>query len=160
MTALKMTVDDALALADSQTRGETIHPDSNSLYAVLLVLAEEVRRLRELVPSPVDVPERGDYVLATKWSDGNPGDPWGVGFYDGEGDGRLFVVDSNRKQIRLNGYRAAARIPKKLGQWLLENAAALEAGALGSGAQLNLWGMLGIAPYHAKRPKRRNGGGK
>lgn len=25
-------------------------------------------------------PEKGDYVLGTKWHDGNPGDPWAVGF--------------------------------------------------------------------------------
>lgn len=56
MTAIKLTVDQALALADSQTRGETIHPDSNSLYAVLLVLAEEVRRLRgEIEPLKSDL---------------------------------------------------------------------------------------------------------
>lgn len=46
MTALKMTVDDALERADDWTRGLTLHPLSDGLRVGILVLATEVRRLR------------------------------------------------------------------------------------------------------------------
>ena len=43
----KMTVDDALAYADEWNRGKTFHADSEGWRVVCLILAEEVRRLRE-----------------------------------------------------------------------------------------------------------------
>lgn len=43
----KITVDDALAYADEWNRGRTIHEDSQGWRTVCLILAEEVRRLRE-----------------------------------------------------------------------------------------------------------------
>lgn len=46
MTALKMTADEALALADQWCAGLTMNADSKGWGAILLVLAEEVRRLR------------------------------------------------------------------------------------------------------------------
>lgn len=46
MTALKMTVDEALALADDWIQGTTFHADSKGANAIMLVLATEVRRLR------------------------------------------------------------------------------------------------------------------
>lgn len=51
MTALKMTVDDALALADDWVQGTTLHADSRGANAIMLVLATEVRRLREKIDS-------------------------------------------------------------------------------------------------------------
>jgi hypothetical protein len=41
---------------------------------------------------------KGDYVLATKWSDADPGDHWCVGFYDELkwGD-RHIVLDNDDK---------------------------------------------------------------
>lgn len=47
MTVLKMTVDEAIALADQWCAGLTMDADSKGWGAILLVLAEEVRRLRE-----------------------------------------------------------------------------------------------------------------
>jgi len=47
-----------------------------------------------------------DYVLATKYGDGDPMDPFAVGFYDGEKyEGRHFVVDRDGKQFRAARYR-------------------------------------------------------
>jgi hypothetical protein len=43
----KMTVDDALEYADEWNRGRTVHEDSQGWRTVCLILAEEVRRLRE-----------------------------------------------------------------------------------------------------------------
>ena len=49
MTALKMTVDDALERADDWTQGLTLHPLSDGLRVGILVLATEVRRLRVVI---------------------------------------------------------------------------------------------------------------
>ena len=85
-------------------------------------------------------PEIGAYVLATKYSDGDPGDAWALGFYDGERDGRHYVKDSAGKQIRGNGFRRVAAIRPDVGHWLL-NVAARELEASHPGT-VNLWTML------------------
>jgi hypothetical protein len=96
-------------------------------------------------------PALGDYVLATKWSDGDPGDPWALGFYAGELDmgndreqikvaRRHLVNNSAGQSIRPNGYRRVARIRKDVGAWLLNVAAKqLEQSPPGT---VNLWTML------------------
>ena len=85
-------------------------------------------------------PEVGQYVLATKYTDGDPGDAWALGFYDGERDGRHYVKDSAGRQIRENGFRRVAPIRKDVGRWLLEVAAPhLERCPPGT---VNLWNML------------------
>lgn len=82
----------------------------------------------------------GDYVLATKWSDGDPGDNWALGFYAGENDGRHYVKDSDGQQLRGNGFRRVARIREDVGHWLLTVAARqLEMSPPGT---VNLWTML------------------
>jgi hypothetical protein len=109
--------------------------------------------------SPVDCqvsPALGDYVLATKWSDGDPGDPWALGFYAGELDmgndrnqikvaPRHLVNNSAGKSIRPNGYRRVARVRKDVGAWLLNVAAKqLEQSPPGT---VNLWTMLTPAAF-------------
>lgn len=103
---------------------------------------------------PVDqrvMPEIGDYVLATKYSDGDPGDAWALGFFAGElhmgndreqikVEPRYLVNDGHGKTIRPNGYRRVARVRKDVGAWLLNVAAKqLEASPPGT---VNLWTML------------------
>lgn len=68
----------------------------------------------------------GDYVLATKYSDGDPQDHWVVGFYDREQAGRHYVVDSNGQQMRGNGFRRVAKISSERGAWLQKNARDIE----------------------------------
>jgi hypothetical protein len=104
----------------------------------------------EPVVEPV-MPAIGDYVLATKYSDGDPGDPWALGFYAGELDmgntrydikvaPRYLVNDSSGATIRGNGYRRVARVRKDVGAWLLNVAAKqLEQSPPGT---VNLWTML------------------
>jgi hypothetical protein len=83
-------------------------------------------------------PQIGDYVLATKWSDGDPGDPWAIGFYAGvEFGDRHMVKDSTGKNIRPNGYRRVGRITADIGAWLLANADTLERAP----GKINLWCM-------------------
>lgn len=82
---------------------------------------------------------KGEYVLATKFSDGDPGDHWGVGFYDRFENGRHYVVDRAGQQIRGSGFRRAGRITMEVGIWLLSAAKSLEASPPGT---VNLWTML------------------
>lgn len=65
---------------------------------------------------------KGEHVLATKYSDGDPGDHWAVGFYDKSDGGRHYVTDSAGEQLRGNGFRRVARIKPEHGAWLLATA--------------------------------------
>lgn len=102
--------------------------------------------------------KRGDYVLVTKYSDGDPGDDWGLGYLDRveflHPAGRIFATykndDGREKQLRANGFRAVARVSPEMGRWLLENAKILEAAPnVIEGQGISLWGMLGIIPLTA-----------
>ena len=69
---------------------------------------------------------KGDYVVATKYPDGDPGDHWFVGYYVRKEDGRHYVVDANGVNGRGNGFRRAEKIEAEDGAWLLSNAVAWE----------------------------------
>lgn len=74
--------------------------------------------------------QKGDYVLATRWRDGDPKDPWAVGFYDGS-DGadkfpRHYVLNNAGIRIRHKGFARIKKISAKRGAWLLENSNDLE----------------------------------
>ena len=98
---------------------------------------------------------KGDYVLATKFSDGDPGDAWAVGYYLGQlakPDGRHLVGDSEGKSFRPNGYGYVARIDPEFGSWLLDGAIYLERCPPGS---VNLWDMhKGRARFFKEREAR------
>ena len=68
---------------------------------------------------------KGDYVLATKYADGDPQDSWAVGFYDGVLPkaycDRHLVVDADGKQFRGNGFRRVKKISAERGQWLIDH---------------------------------------
>lgn len=98
----------------------------------------------------------GDYVLATKWHDGDPGDPWAVGFYAGEldmGNDRSAIKVEPRHRVNLsdgtsirpNGFRRVARIRKDVGTWLL-NVAAKQLESCPPGT-VNLWTMLSPSAF-------------
>ena len=70
--------------------------------------------------------QKGDYVLATKWSDGDPKDQWCVGFHDGEERGRHFVTDNEGNQFRCNGFRRVAKISQERGEFILRNRPTIE----------------------------------
>lgn len=78
----------------------------------------------------------GDYVLATKYRDGDPGDHFAVGFYlkplitayDLPGENRHIVVDSNGNPFRANGFRRVKKISKERGEWLLSHIKEIETG--------------------------------
>lgn len=91
------------------------------------------------------VPKLGSYVLATKWSDGDPGDAWAVGFLNGFHDfnGKFLVGNDEQHTFRINGYSYCAEISDEVGDWLIKNDTVLESSVPGS---VNLWAMLGIEP--------------
>lgn len=62
---------------------------------------------------------RGDYVLATKYSDGLPLDSWAIGIYDREEDGRHYVINGG-EQFRASGFRRCERISNKRGAFIID----------------------------------------
>lgn len=101
---------------------------------------------------------KGDYVLATKYSDGDPGDQWCVGFYDGwydhYGQTRHLVVDSAGRSFRGNGFRRCERITDAEGRFLIDHLAEIEAAPMwveeidGEGKMCgeSLWDWLAKSP--------------
>ena len=69
---------------------------------------------------------RGDYVLATKYTDGDPKDQWAIGFYDRQDGDRHFVTDEHDRQFRANGFRRVKAISGERGRWMLENKSDIE----------------------------------
>ncbi len=72
----------------------------------------------------------GDYVLATKWSDGDPKDQWCVGFYKGvlpyETKDRYEVVDNDGNLFRGNGFRRVKKISQRRGEFILSKREQIE----------------------------------
>ena len=68
----------------------------------------------------------GDYVLATKYDDGDPQDQWSVGFFNGIMQEylpaiRYDVVDEKGLSFRGNGFRKVQVISCETGKWLIDN---------------------------------------
>jgi hypothetical protein len=106
---------------------------------------------------------KGDYVLATKYSDGDPGDPWAVGFYLEPGppsaDRPRFRVAHGDGSIIYgpNGFRRIRRgLRDDVGDWLVKNSAALERSPPGTA---NLWTMLTAAAFQDDSENETGGGG-
>ena len=74
--------------------------------------------------------KRGDYVVATKYRDGDPGDEFCIGFYDecykNGSSTRHLVLDSEGKQFRNNGFRRVARVGSRRGEWMVAHVAHIE----------------------------------
>ena len=85
----------------------------------------------------------GDYVLATKFRGGDPGDHWCVGWFAGMlpklGGDRYEVVDSRGNLFRGNGFRRACRISPDAGKWLLDHRREM------SQSRRSVWGWLRVA---------------
>ena len=89
----------------------------------------DMRELDARVAREEDRLSVGDYVLATKWGDGDPNDQWCIGFYSGQEGDRHFVVDHDGKQFRSNGFRRAERISKDRGTFILTHKNMVEDGS-------------------------------
>lgn len=68
----------------------------------------------------------GDYVLATKFGDGDPQDPFAVGFFHSMLGDRYLVVDDNGKQFRAGGFRRVEKISKYVGDAIVQNIPLIE----------------------------------
>lgn len=75
----------------------------------------------------------GDYVLATKYRDGDPGDHFAIGFYAGNFDHfdqtRHLVNDADGLPFRANGFRRVARLSRARGAWLVQNIITISLGS-------------------------------
>lgn len=72
--------------------------------------------------------KKGDYVLGTKYSDGDPHDGWAVGFVSEMAyEEGAKIVDNQGKIIgRFNGFRRVKKINGPRGDWLCRNAQKFE----------------------------------
>lgn len=71
-----------------------------------------------------DVAKNGDYVLGTKYVDGDPNDPWAVGFIYGVGLGaEPVILDCNGVQISTSRIRRWEPITKEIGTAILSSSA-------------------------------------
>lgn len=72
----------------------------------------------------------GDYVIATKWKDGDPRDHFAVGFYAGMlSEDRYMIIDHYGYPFRANGFRRVRKISDKRGTWLIGRFKEIEAGS-------------------------------
>ena len=72
---------------------------------------------------------KGDYVVATKYSDGDPKDQFCIGFFDSmtqHANSRYIVVDGEGRRFRNNGFRRARRIRQSVGKKLVDNLKMIE----------------------------------
>jgi len=104
--------------------------------------------------------KKGDYVLATKYSDGDPWDGWAVGFFDGmlhykSGD-RFMVIDSNGHQFRGNGFRRCEKITPDEGEAIIkfDRSIVNEAGYYPNEPIINLWDILD--EYRKQKPSEKS----
>lgn len=73
----------------------------------------------------------GDYVLATKYRDGDPYDHWCIGWVSGFREivgfnnivieARIMVEDHNGNPFRYGGFRRAKRMSAQRGAWLIKH---------------------------------------
>jgi hypothetical protein len=125
----------------SQPTSETVRAPS---------VAKLLRAVDELRPPT----KKGQYVLATKWSDGHPRDHWAIGFIHsidvGQYDTRYIVVDGEGTRFRCNGFRRAVVIQQNVGLWLLKRIDAIDAG------DRSLWSWLGLAICECRKAQGEN----
>ena len=82
---------------------------------------------KRATPTEDDGPAAGDYVLATKYEDGDPGDHFYVGFVRGRTwHGRFDITDGDGNLARGNGFRRAEVISREEGDWLVARLAEIE----------------------------------
>ncbi len=89
---------------------------------------------------------KGNYVLATKYSDGDILDGWGVGFFDSMlpkyGGDRYMVTDNDGSQLRGNGFRRCELISPEEGDYLIDFCKEYEADRMRWQEIYNLWDVL------------------
>lgn len=70
---------------------------------------------------------KGDYVLATKYKDGDPKDHFCVGFFESmTWHNRYNIINSNGEFFRGNGFRRAQKITQEVGKMIVDNIQVIE----------------------------------
>ena len=95
--------------------------------------------------------KHGDYVLATKYSDGDPGDQFCIGFYAGPNLGhpdRHDIIDKQGVLFRANGFRRVEKLTGKRGNALVRIFEVIEA----SGKSLWWWKHQSYATMRSMEP--------
>lgn len=89
--------------------------------------------------------QKGDYVIATKYHDGNSGDGFCVGFYkeiyNHYSQTRHIVVDSDDKPFLANGFRRVKKISKRRGEWIVKNFKLIEE----MGKRFSVWHWVNVS---------------
>lgn len=70
----------------------------------------------------------GDYVLATKYGDGDPKDHFCVGFFREMLHERFLVEDNKGQLFRANGFRRCERVSQKVGYKIVATMPLIEQG--------------------------------
>ena len=74
--------------------------------------------------------KKGDYVLATKYTDGDPNDHFCVGYFDRMLElplgNRYLIIGNDGSQFRHNGFRRAEKITTEEGNWIVDNMKMIE----------------------------------
>jgi hypothetical protein len=85
-------------------------------------------------------PQVGDYVLGTKYNDGDPGDPWAVGIYAGMKGDRHVVTHRDGTPIYRAGFRRVGVITPEQGRYLLSVKTSIERGGK------SVWDIVATPP--------------
>lgn len=70
--------------------------------------------------------KHGDYVIATKYSDGSCKDQWCIGYFDRYENKRYYVINSEGNQFRSNGFRRCEVIEPSIAKFIIDNIDKLE----------------------------------
>lgn len=70
--------------------------------------------------------KHGEYVIATKYSDGSCKDQWCIGYFDRYENKRYYVINSEGKQFRSNGFRRCEVIDTNIAKFIIDNIAIIE----------------------------------
>ena len=70
--------------------------------------------------------KKGEYVVATVWSDGHCADPWYVGYYHSSPMRGLHYIEDGAGNLFHRGFHKVRKITEEQGRWLLENADDIE----------------------------------
>ena len=121
--------------ADGGAPADKKYDDTHEIISGLLALAGQMERAQPVANSP----SIGDYVLATKYSDGDFGDPWYVGFLLAMCGDRFVVGMSDDDPGNCRAYRRCEKITGAVGGLLLKISPPLE--GLVNPDEFNVWAL-------------------
>ena len=91
--------------------------------------------------------KKGDYVIATKHKDGDPNDPFCVGFFykkTTEIPPKNIVTDADGIAMHAGGYRRIKKITQDVGEKILANIKEIE------GSGVSVWRWVKVFTHQSK----------